>query len=52
MTKHAPRNDEVEGNPWEVIPIKNTKQAKNTIEVHLGERKITKLVKFEDFPNL
>lgn len=52
MTKHIPKNDEVEGNPWDVIPIKNVKQAKNTTEIHLGDRKITKLVKFEDFPNL
>lgn len=25
MTKHIPKNDEVEGNPWDVIPIKNVK---------------------------
>ena len=52
MTKHIPQSNEVEGNPWDVIPIKNVKQAKNTTEIHLGDRKITKLVKFTDFPNL
>jgi hypothetical protein len=31
MTKHIPRNDEVEGSPWDAIPIKNVKEAKNTI---------------------
>lgn len=25
MTKHTPKSDEVIGNPWDVIPIKNVK---------------------------
>lgn len=25
LTKHTPKNPIVEANPWEVIPIKNTK---------------------------
>ena len=25
MTKHIPKSDEVIGNPWDVIPIKNVK---------------------------
>jgi LEA14-like dessication related protein len=33
-----------EGNPFSVIPIKNAKQAFNCDEIHLGSRKIEKLV--------
>lgn len=28
LTKHQPVRDEVEANPWDAIPIKNSKQAK------------------------
>lgn len=28
LTKHTPVREEVEGNPWDAIPIKNHKQAK------------------------
>ena len=52
MSKHTAKSSEVEGNPWDAIPIKNFKEAKNTLEVHLGGRKITKLVNFPDFLNL
>ncbi|CDW81373.1 leucine rich repeat family protein [Stylonychia lemnae] len=40
------------GNPWTVLPIKNAKQARDLIEVHLSDRDIDMLEKFEDFPNL
>ena len=30
MTKHTPISSEVEANPWDAIPIKNSKEAKNT----------------------
>ena len=40
------------GNPWTVLPIKNAKQARDLIEVHLSDRDIDLLEKFEDFPNL
>ena len=40
------------GSPWSVLPIKNNKYAKDLIEVHLSERALTGLEKFENFPNL
>lgn len=40
------------GNPWTVLPIKNAKQARDLIVVHLSDRDIDQLEKFEDFPNL
>lgn len=40
------------GNPWEIIPIKNRKYAKDCVEIHLGNRNIDGLTHFEDFPNL
>jgi hypothetical protein len=40
------------GSPWSVLPIKNNKYAKDLIEVHLSERGLTGLEKFENFPNL
>lgn len=52
LTKHEPVKEEIEANPWDAIPVKNFKQAKETTEIHLGERKATILVKFENFPNL
>jgi len=41
-----------EGDPFSVIPIKNAKQAFNCDEIHLGSRKIERLVNFDRFPNL
>ncbi|KAL4502458.1 hypothetical protein ABPG72_012045 [Tetrahymena utriculariae] len=38
--------------PWEVIPIKNRKQARDTEEIHLGQRGLETIKNFEDFPNL
>lgn len=52
LTKHQPLLDEIQANPWDVIPIKNFKEAKETTEVHLGDRKATILVNFNNFPNL
>ena len=40
------------GNPWSVLPIKNNKYAKDLVEVHLSDRGLTRLERFEDFPNL
>ncbi len=40
------------GNPWEIIPIKNRKYAKDCAEIHLAGRNIDGLCQFEDFPNL
>ena len=40
------------GNPWSVLPIKNNKYAKDLVEVHLSDRALTRLERFEDFPNL
>ena len=44
--------DEKQGCPWTVLPIKNNKYAKDLVEVHLSDRHLTGLEKFEDFPNL
>ena len=40
------------GNPWSILPIKNKKYAKDLVEVHLSDRGLTSLEKFEEFPNL
>jgi hypothetical protein len=52
LTKHQPAQEEIPADPWDVIPIKNSKQAKETTEVHLGDRKATVLVNFSAFPNV
>lgn len=43
---------EVLGDPYEVIPIKDRKNARETVEVYLGRRGIHRVIKFEEFPNL
>ena len=40
------------GNPWEIIPIKNKKSAKECTEIHLADQNIDNLTRFEDFPNI
>jgi hypothetical protein len=40
------------GNPWSILPIKNSKYARDLIQVHLSDRELDLLEKFEDFPNL
>ena len=40
------------GTPWSILPIKNKKYAKDLIEVHLSDRKLTSLERFDEFPNL
>ena len=40
------------GNPWHILPIKNAKYARDLIEVHLSDRDLDLIEKFEDFPNL
>ena len=40
------------GNPWSILPIKNAKYARDLVEVHLSDRDLDLLEKFEDFPNL
>ena len=40
------------GNPWSILPIKNNKYAKDLVEVHLSDRTLNALEKFEMFPNL
>ena len=44
--------EEKVGNPWTVLPIKNSKYARDLVEVHLSDRHLTRLENFEDFPNL
>ena len=40
------------GDPWSVLPVKNAKQARDLVEVHLSDRALDLLERFEDFPNL
>jgi len=40
------------GDPLEVLPVKNSKNAKNCIEVHLADRELQELINFDKFPNL
>lgn len=40
------------GNPWSILPIKNAKYARDLVEVHMCDRDLELLEKFEDFPNL
>ena len=40
------------GNPWSILPVKNAKYARDLTEVHLTDRELDFLEKFEDFPNL
>lgn len=40
------------GNPWSILPIKNAKYARDLTEVHLSDRDLDLIEKFEDFPNL
>jgi Leucine-rich repeat (LRR) protein len=40
------------GNPWDILPIKNNKYARDLTEVHLSDRQLTGLINFEQFPNL
>lgn len=40
------------GNPWSILPIKNKKYAKDLVEVHLSDRSLSSLEKFDQFPNL
>ena len=40
------------GNPWSILPIKNKKYAKDLVEVHLSDRDLNMLEKFQEFPNL
>jgi hypothetical protein len=35
------------GNPWSILPIKNNKYARDLTEVHLSDRDLVKLEKFE-----
>jgi hypothetical protein len=45
-------NETTVGDPWNVIPIKTRKYAKECIEVVLSNRNVNKLVNFGDFENL
>ncbi|KRX04889.1 Insulin-like growth factor binding protein, N-terminal [Pseudocohnilembus persalinus] len=48
------KKDKTTGDPWEFIPIKNRKQAKNCIELHMANKSFQQLKgeEFEHFPNL
>jgi|JI6StandDraft_1071083.scaffolds.fasta_scaffold00237_63 hypothetical protein len=38
--------------PWDMVPVKNYKYAKDTTEIHLGKRDAEVLVNFPVFDNL
>jgi hypothetical protein len=38
--------------PWDVVPVKNNKYAKDTTELHLGKREAEVLGDFSIFENL
>jgi len=40
------------GDPFEVIPVKNSKYAKNCTEIHLADRNLEEIINFDKFPNL
>jgi len=40
------------GDPFEVIPVKNSKYAKNCTEIHLAELNLEEIINFDKFPNL
>jgi hypothetical protein len=40
------------GDPWSILPIKNAKYAKECVEVHLSDREITHLERFDEFLNM
>ena len=40
------------GTPWSILPIKNKKYAKDLTEVHLSDKGLTSLERFDEFPNL
>ena len=42
----------VEGDPYDVIPVKDRKCAKNTVELYMSHRGIQTLVNFDQFMNL
>lgn len=44
--------EEKVGNPWSILPIKNSKYARDLVEVHLSDRMLTRLEQFDAFPNL
>ena len=46
------KKNEVAGDAYDVIPIKDRKCARETLEIYMGRRSIQKLIRFEDFPNL
>ena len=49
-SKSVPKK--VLGNPWDILPIKNMKYAKDCEEVHLGNRKLEGVECFQLFPNI
>lgn len=46
------KKTEIVGDAYDVIPIKDRKCARETVEVYMGRRGIQKLARFEDFLNL
>jgi hypothetical protein len=38
--------------PWDAVPVKNSKYARDTTEVHLGKRDAEVLLHFAEFENL
>jgi Leucine-rich repeat (LRR) protein len=46
------KKTEIVGDAYDVIPIKDRKCARETVEIYLGRRGIQRLINFNDFPNL
>ena len=50
--KESADKDNEQANPFSVIPLKNSKCARETSEIYLGKRGIDVLMNFEFFTNL
>jgi len=45
-------DEDIEGDPWSVLPVKTRKFAKDCIELVLSKRNIKTLINFDNFENL
>jgi len=52
MQRPVKLKEVVVGDPWQVLPIKNFKNARECTEIYLGKKGIQKVEQFEHFPNI
>ena len=52
FSKNNKKEKNVLGDPWDILPIKNMKYAKNCEEIHLGNRNLEGVENFQLFPNV